>query len=361
MPDVKEATDHLAPLKLKHQFTYYYGNRQDRWGFEEAPGQPFIRAERRRLRQWLLTNVPVQWDKKVERVEHSDSGVAVYFSDGTSARGDILVGADGVHSPVRQHLLQKPASELLREVPLTAIVGELDLEGDAFRRQLELGHSAYNLINPELGFIGFVGLHYANPDGQSGRFYWMFMQPRELAIGSEEQHWLQTASQEEKLAHVLETTSKLTNPRLREIFELTPASGIRKEAHVWRDLELDPASLPSGRVALLGDAAHAMTPSKGEGAFHAFIDAMKLSVVLDELSREGGYKEVETVKKAVGAYHTEMLARGGNAVRSSRESYQEAKRRAETGEHFIAGGIMKPIPEEPVVLADVVPILASKA
>ncbi len=59
---------------------------------------PIIRAERQRLRNWLSTNLPIQWGKRVQKVEHDDVGVAVYFEDGSSAKGDILIGADGVHS-----------------------------------------------------------------------------------------------------------------------------------------------------------------------------------------------------------------------------------------------------------------------
>lgn len=65
---------------------------------QDAPGVPFIRAERSLLRDWLLTNLPVQWGKTITEIEHNDDGVAVHFKDGTIAKGDILVGADGVHS-----------------------------------------------------------------------------------------------------------------------------------------------------------------------------------------------------------------------------------------------------------------------
>jgi len=225
-----------------------------------------------------------------------------------------------------------------------AIVGELDVSGEAFKRQLELGHSAYNLINPELGFIGFVGLHYVYADGKSGRYFWMFMQPDSNNV-TDAQHWLQTSSQQEKLDHVLKTTAGLP-PKLREIFELTPAEGVRREPHIWRDLELD--ALPASRVVLLGDAAHAMTPSRGEGAFQAFIDAMKLSKTIAQLQSDDKYKDIDAVKSAVTEYNSEMLERGTAAVRRSRSSYQEAKRHAETGEHFTSG--MKPLVIDPVAL-----------
>lgn len=59
---------------------------------------PIIRAERRRLRDWLATNIPVHWGRRVTRIEQDNDGVTVYFEDGASARGDILVGADGINS-----------------------------------------------------------------------------------------------------------------------------------------------------------------------------------------------------------------------------------------------------------------------
>lgn len=234
-------------------------------------------------------------------------------------------------------MLQKPSGELLNYVPLSAIVGEVTLSGEAFKRQLALGHSAYNLINPELGFIGFVGLHQALPDGVSGQFYWMFMQPDSNIPNPD--HWLQRSSQQEKLNHVLQTVAPLA-PELREIFELTPVGGIRKDLHVWKDLELD--NLPAGRVALLGDAAHTMTPAGGLGAFHAMIDALKLGRTLCGLEIEGNVDDMSEVKKNVGDYHDEMIKRGSAAVRTSRASYKEAEKRALTKEHFTRG--LRPLP-----------------
>jgi hypothetical protein len=238
---------------------------------------------------------------------------------------------------VRESLLQKPSSDLLNVVPLSAIVGEVTLSGDAFKRQLALGYSAYNLINPELGFIGFVGLHQTLPDGVSGRFYWMFMQPDSNIAKPD--HWLHSSTQQEKLDHVLKAVTPLA-PNLREIFELTPVDGIRKDLHVWKDLELD--SLPAGRIIMLGDAAHAMTPAGGVGAFHALVDAIKLSQTLGWLNSEGRIHDISAVKSAVAEYHGEMLKRGSDAVRTSRASYEEAKRRAETKEHFTRG--LRPLP-----------------
>lgn len=45
-----------------------------------------------------MTNIKVQWGKHVMRIERNDEGITVHFKDGASAKGDILVGADGINS-----------------------------------------------------------------------------------------------------------------------------------------------------------------------------------------------------------------------------------------------------------------------
>lgn len=65
---------------------------------EDSPETPCIRASREQLRTILSTGVDVQWGKKVGRVEEVDDKVLIHFEDGTSASGDLLVGADGTHS-----------------------------------------------------------------------------------------------------------------------------------------------------------------------------------------------------------------------------------------------------------------------
>ncbi|PYI02348.1 FAD/NAD(P)-binding domain-containing protein [Aspergillus sclerotiicarbonarius CBS 121057] len=341
MPDLRESTNHLLPLSLPAQISLYFPGREGRLGWEDSPELPVIRAERRRLRDWLSTNIPIQWGKRVRKVEHDDNGVAVVFEDGTRAEGDILVGADGIKSVVREHLLQRSSAELLKLVPLAAIVGEVDLSGEAFKRQLALGHSAYIFVSPDIGFWNFGGLHHAYPDGRSGRHYWMFMESDPHIADPE--HWLQNATQEEKLDYVLKKVAKMP-PKFREVFEATPASGIKKEPHIWRDLELE--KVPAGRVILMGDAAHAMTPFRGEGGYHTFIDAMQLSKVLGKVDG----KDIQVLKTAVAEYNAEMLERGVEAVRNSRTEQAAGKSEERKSKGVSPATLPKPLPEAEIVL-----------
>jgi 2-polyprenyl-6-methoxyphenol hydroxylase-like FAD-dependent oxidoreductase len=205
------------------------------------------------------------------------------------------------------------------------------------------------LIRPDLGFIGFAGLHYVHADGLSARYYWNFMQTD--ATVAQPDHWLHTASQQQKLDHVLAAIKQLP-AKFQEIFALTRPEHIKTETHVWRDLELDrlpkEGGLPAGRVILMGDAAHAMTPFRGEGGFHTLVDTLVLSGMLGELAGDGGYRDIQTVRHAVGGYNGAMLKRAGQAVRDSRNLHADAQRFGPDGKPLVLE--MVPLPDIEIVI-----------
>ena len=93
-----EMTNHLLPLTMPGGLKLYFENGTvNQYGYGE-PGQAWVRANRARLRQWLATNIDVQWGKHMTRIEETEAAVTLHFEDGTSATGDVLVGADGINS-----------------------------------------------------------------------------------------------------------------------------------------------------------------------------------------------------------------------------------------------------------------------
>lgn len=154
-------------------------------------------------------------------------------------------------------MLGRPNSEILNPIKVAGVWGETRLSGEAMERQLSLGHSAYAVTSKDVDIVMFAGLNKVNED-LSGDFYWYVSWDDETA--DQPDHWLQHASKQAKLEYVLKRTESL-EPRLREIFLLTPAEGIISGMPVFRDAVIP--SLPStGRVVALGDAAHPMTPCK---------------------------------------------------------------------------------------------------
>lgn len=67
-------------------------------GIKLIPGQ-LIRVNRAKFRQYLLTGLAVRWGYRFTHYEVTEGGgVKAFFEDGTTAIGDILVGADGLRS-----------------------------------------------------------------------------------------------------------------------------------------------------------------------------------------------------------------------------------------------------------------------
>lgn len=97
MPSIY-TTNHLLPLDLPAQIVFMGSLSPGRFGIKSDKDQPVLRASRSRLRSWLARDVDIQYGKMAERIEQTDDSVTVYFKDGSSATGDVLVGADGTHS-----------------------------------------------------------------------------------------------------------------------------------------------------------------------------------------------------------------------------------------------------------------------
>lgn len=99
LPLLEPSVNHLKPLTLPAQLVFYTSpNLSERFGVENGPSGRIVRANRRRLRDWLRTKIPIHFNKRLVRVEETELGVTAYFQDGTSATGDILIGADGTRS-----------------------------------------------------------------------------------------------------------------------------------------------------------------------------------------------------------------------------------------------------------------------
>ncbi|KAK8039631.1 hypothetical protein PG993_008042 [Apiospora rasikravindrae] len=343
MPDFG-VVNHLNPLKIMPEIAFYDGPDGEKLGYRDNGAGHWVRANRTRLRDWLSTNINVQFNKQAVRFEENDDGVTVYFKDGSKATGDILVGAEGVQSPTRKHLL-KGEDKLVRH-KTASVNGECTLSGDLFVEQLEVAHSSYMIDFPNAQhddgkkYHLFVGLNKVSPDGKSGEYYFtlLWTDPEVARDDTHETFWTRTASREELLAFVRRITAELPD-KFRRVVDETKVEGMLSRQITIYTLILDEDSLPAGRVTLLGDAAHAMTPFRGEGGCHAMQDALNLARALASIEDK---TDTESIKSILGAYQKEMLKRGSEAARLSDTQLDEEDRPR--------GMFMQPLPKDQVVI-----------
>ncbi|PTL77095.1 NAD(P)/FAD-dependent oxidoreductase [Vitiosangium sp. GDMCC 1.1324] len=204
--------------------------------------------------------VRMEYQKRLTALSYEGQEVVAHFEDGTSARGDFLVGADGIRSRTRELLLPEgPKLFYSGLIGLGGFVPESQVPGwraeDRSCLQMTLGRG---------GFFGYCG-------GGEGRVMWWSNLPRAEELTREE---LATLSTEELRKTLL--TVHAGWPAPIEALLTQSQDIVRTNIH-------DVGLLPKwhrGRVVLIGDAAHAMSPNTGQGASVALEDSMYLASLL---------------------------------------------------------------------------------
>ncbi|KAK6844479.1 monooxygenase [Apiospora arundinis] len=341
MPDFS-VVNHLNPLKLMPEIAFYDSGDSEKLGFRDDGSGHWVRANRTRLRDWLATNIDVQFNKQAVRIEENDNGVTVHFKDGSKASGDILVGAEGVQSPTRKYLLN--GKDKLVRHKTASVNGECTLSGDLFAEQLQVGHSSFMIDFPnaqhddDKTYHLFVGLNKVAPDGKSGEYYFTLLWTDPGVAGEDpENFWTRTSTGEELLAFSKRITAALPQKFRRTVDETRPEGMLTRPITIYT-LILDEDALPESRITLLGDAAHAMTPFRGEGGCHAMQDALNLGRALAAIEDKN---DIASIKTILGGYQKEMLKRGSEAARLSDTQLDEPRPR---------GMFVQPLPSDPIVI-----------
>jgi FAD-dependent urate hydroxylase len=221
----------------------------------------------------LTRGIKIEFGRRLVDARPEPSGVRAVFADGSETSGALLVGADGVHSTVRRVI--NPSAPPPRYERLTSVGG--------YVRGLDVALPAgtYEMIFGSKGFFGYVPA----PDGE----VWWFAnlpQPSEPPRG-----------QPTESVDTLRT-------RLEAIFA-DDAGPARQLIHATTDLS---AATPlhtvpklttwhRGCMVLIGDAAHAPSPTSGQGASLSIEDAVELAWALRTTTTADALAAFETHRR----------------------------------------------------------------
>jgi 2-polyprenyl-6-methoxyphenol hydroxylase-like FAD-dependent oxidoreductase len=286
-------------------------------------------ASRITLRQVLLSGLDdvVEFGKTFERYELTRDGrVTAHFTDGSTATGELLVGADGANSRVRAQLL--PHARRI-ETGVVAVAGKYHLT-EAGRAGLapELASRVNSVLPAKRGFMFTAfwqgdrqrvasGIGGNDPALRPGLLFDNTADYTFWAYGDATTRFpsLDGLSGAQLQRIVLDRIATWSPDLRRLVADSAPdtvnALAIRSAAPVepW----------PTGPVTLLGDAIHNMTPMAGIGANTALRDADLLAAQLVAV-RDGRLD----LTPAVHEYERQMLDYGFAAVRESLRNAEQA-------------------------------------
>jgi 2-polyprenyl-6-methoxyphenol hydroxylase-like FAD-dependent oxidoreductase len=266
LAEIGLASDMIERGSIAESFDFY-SQGGDRLGsvnrnMKARFGQPAVNMCRATLNEMLVNkawcaNVELRFEKRLVAIEdRADQPVVAHFADGSFAEGDFVIGADGVHSAVRGHVI--------RDGPKPFDTGLIGFGGFVPRSAIEHSPIGRRVVTT-FGQSGFFGYGFCSSDPADGVMWWSTQPSHGVDAAT-----YRAMSQDQLRQHLRNFHAGWHDPIL----------GILDAAEniVVTDT-LDVATLPTWsrqRTLLIGDAAHATSPHAGQGASLALEDAMRL-------------------------------------------------------------------------------------
>ncbi|MEU9449056.1 FAD-dependent oxidoreductase [Streptomyces sp. NPDC048277] len=266
--------------------TVLHAHEELRTGGDELPSH--IGIQRPRLQQHLIDRVRacgagIRLGITATAFDQDDRGVDVTFSDGTSRRYDLVVGADGLHSATRRMIgitdEPKPVGMGIWRAPAPRPAG-------VSRTEMIYGGRCF--------IAGYC------PTSEDTVYTYLVERARDRAA-------IDPATYADEMRALSESYGGAW-VELREAF--TDPSVVN---HTWFDRHLVEGPWHRGRVVLVGDAAHACPPTFAQGAAMSLEDVLILAESLTGLDDW----DAESLDRVLTGYHARRLPRVSMVVEAS--------------------------------------------
>lgn len=282
---LKQAGSQLNTLTLKRSTGEAIASKQ--MTVMQQYGQPMLNIQWSRLQAILASLLPpdiIHLNHRCIGFEQQESSVEAYFEDGKTVQSDLLIGADGINSIVRQKLIGDGSPTYAGRMSWRAVI--------QYPHELLSPNASTLIMAPD-------GKNFLLVDLGEGYTFWSagaLLTDDSVCQSATDSEALSSSLRASAKARVLEIFAEWTEP-VGAIIEATPADDIverpicdRTPLQRWSE----------GRVTLLGDAAHPVVPSLGQGANTAFEDAYELAECLS----------VEpSIEDALDAYESHRIPR----------------------------------------------------
>ena len=219
--------------------------------------------------------VRIEYGKRLVDTQDTGDAVRAVFADGSQATGDLLIGCDGVHSTLRRII--DPAA------PGPAYSGLINTGGYAPGVPMDTAPGSFEMIFGKRAFFGYA----VAPDRE---VWWFANIPRrdEPARGE-----LTAIASGEWRRRLLQLYADDAGPAVA-LIEATPALMAVSPIHTMPHLP----TWHTGRMIVIVDAAHAPSPTSGQGASLSIEDAAVLAQCLRDLpDHQQAFARFQTLRR----------------------------------------------------------------